>query len=147
MIHDYLFTLPRQRGVVLILALLFLFVLTLLVVSLFETALLQNKMVNNLSKREAAFLRAEAALGAAQQMLATKPILGAGIGKDWKYVCAFSTTGCTSDATACYRITATGQASHSTVILQVVYQINTLKNEGKVENTTLSRRSWVESDV
>lgn len=144
--NHYKVALPAQRGVVLVLTLLFLVALTLLVLSLFETALLQNKMVNNLSNRDVAFLRAESGLGAAERMLATQPVTGVVTGKGWRYVCASSTTQCDSEAIGCYGVTATGQAGHAKVVLHAVYQLNAIKNEEGVANIRILRRSWVESN-
>jgi Tfp pilus assembly protein PilX len=137
----------KQRGVVLILTLLFLFVLTLLVLSLFETGLLQNKMLNNLSNREIAFLHAESSLSAAQHKLSIQPVTGIVIGKGWQYICTTSNTQCESNAIGCYHIIATGESGYAKVVLQAVYQLEAIKNNTGEITIKISRRSWMENKI
>ena len=53
---------PRERGVVLVMAMVFLLILTLIGVTTMSTTVLQEKMAGNMQDKNAAFQAAESAL-------------------------------------------------------------------------------------
>ena len=70
--------LSRQRGVTLILALIFLAILMLLGVTVAQTSSMEERMAGNTRDRDVAFQSAEAAIDAAETALKALPTDGAG---------------------------------------------------------------------
>src|SRR3989344_628961 len=66
------FSPPRQRGVALIMALVFLLLLTILGIAALNTTSLEEKMANNVKDRNLAFQAAESALVVAENWVYTQ---------------------------------------------------------------------------
>ena len=70
--HRYILTMHRQRGVVLIMALVFLVILTILGITAMSTTSLEEKMAGNARDRNLAFQAAETALLCGENFIAAQ---------------------------------------------------------------------------
>jgi Tfp pilus assembly protein PilX len=131
----------QQRGIVLVAALLFLFVLTLLGMSIFESSALQHKMSQNYVNKALAFANAESVLTKAKlNLLQNNPE-------------TFSNTDCHISSyekdfcinKICYLLAATGTAGKAKAVVYGLYEVQSSPQPDETTGHKIDLLCWWES--